>query len=110
MVAANPTVYGVKPETVTELQNEETTFDSSFNDAIQQRDAAKGAVSLKNQSRKQFEELIRSVARQIQANPEVTDNEKLQAGLPVHDTKPSPMPFPTGAPMVLVNASELRND
>ncbi len=63
MVAANPAVYGVKPETVTELQNEETTFDASFNGAIQQRDAAKGATTLKNESRRQFEELIRTVAR-----------------------------------------------
>ncbi len=39
----------------------------------------------------------------------MTNTEKQQAGLPVHDTKPSPMPFPTNSPTALITASELRN-
>ena len=108
-VASEPAVYGLKPETVTALQATEATFDTSFSGAMQQRDAAKGAVILKNQSRKQFEEMIRTVVRQIQANPDVPDSEKVEAGLPVHDNQPSPMPFPTNSPTALITASALRN-
>ena len=108
-VAANPAGYGLKPETVTNLQSSESSFDNSFNGSIQLRDAARAAVNQKIQNRKSFEEMIRMVARQIQANPEVSDTEKLEAGLPIHDNQPSPIPLPTSAPTALITASYLRN-
>lgn len=43
---------------------------------------------------------IRELARLIQAAPSVTDQEKLDIGLPIHDTEPSPVPPPTIAPEI----------
>ncbi len=101
-VAADPSVYGLTAADVTELQSGESNFDSSFNGMVQQRDAARAATNIKATSRKSFEEMIRDYTRQIQANPKVTDSLKLDAGLPVHDNQPSPIPMPANPPAAII--------
>ena len=101
-IAANPVEYGLTAADVTELQTSQTSFDAGLAEMVQQRDAARAATNLKASTRKAFEEMIRQYARQIQANPSVTDVLKLDAGLPVHDTRPSPIPMPSSPPSAII--------
>lgn len=109
-VAKDPAAYGIAADELTDVQGKETTFDTSYVGMIEQRDAAKAATSQKNEARKTFEESIRVLAKQIQSNPNVDVQQKLAAGLPAHDNKPTPRTIPTNSPDVLINANRLRHE
>ena len=95
VIKADPATYGVDAAAVAALQDNVTKWESSYGESIQQRDAAKAAVVEKDVDRKKLEEIIRSMARQIQADPEVTGKSKAMAGLPVRKTVRTKTPVPT---------------
>jgi hypothetical protein len=47
---------------------------------------------------------IRSLARRIQANPNVTAAQKTALGLPIHNATPSPTPVPATVPQVSITS------
>ena len=108
VVAAQPVKYGLTAEVITELTSGVETWETSFQSAIQQRDAARAAVVAKDTERKALVEFIRSVARQIQADPNVSDSSKMQAGLPVHSSSRTPAPIPTTSPVVTIEPTQVQ--
>ena len=97
-VKKSPETYGVSTEQLAELEAEIAEFEAEYHDSIQQKDAAKAATASKDQARKKAESTLRSIGQQIQANPAVSDAEKLDAGLPVHKTSRKKSPAPTSVP------------
>lgn len=94
--------------TVAELTASFNKWDTSYTGSIQQRDAARAAVVSKDENRNGLEEMIRTIARQIQADPNVTDAEKAAAGLPVHSTARTPVAVPTTAPSAVIDRTQVQ--
>ncbi|MEZ6132523.1 MAG: hypothetical protein R3C59_27985 [Planctomycetaceae bacterium] len=99
-VAADPTEYEVSAERVKALQTQLADWDKKYAAAVKARDAAKAATESKDEARRTLEETVRSVAKLIQANDEITNAARDAAGLPIHKTSRTPVPvphtFPTG--------------
>ncbi|MDR3308405.1 MAG: hypothetical protein LBS80_00430 [Tannerella sp.] len=57
-------------------------------------------VSDKNVARKEFERQIRALVNFQLKNPVITDTQRLELGLPVHDVKPTPILPPTEVPVL----------
>jgi len=65
------------------------------------------AIVAKDEARAAYESEIRHFLKAaITYNPEVTDAERADMGLPVHDTTPTPAPLPTTAPIAEIDFSE----
>ena len=103
-LAANPSAYKLSPEAVTELQNKVSAWDTSFTALHQKRDAAKAATSEKVLRREGAEELIRTLAKLIQADPEIPEPLKVDAGLPEHSKTRTPSTAPVSAPASEIEA------
>lgn len=99
-VAENPEEYELSSERVKALQNQLAEWDKKYAAAVKARDAAKAATESKDEARQQLEETVRSVAKLIQANDEVSNAARDRAGLPIHKTTRTPVAvphtFPTG--------------
>ncbi len=99
-LAADPAEYEMSAERVKALQTQLAEWDKKYAAAVKARDAAKAATESKDEARRQLEETVRSAAKLIQANDEVTNAARDAAGLPVHKTTRTPVPvpqtFPTG--------------
>ena len=107
-VEAEPTEYGLTAADITTLQTTVAEWDTSYNEMHQKRDAAKGATVGKMESRSLLEELLRNYARQIQADPKVSDELKADAGLKVHSSSRTPVPDPTTAPVISIDAGTIQ--
>ncbi len=99
-IAGNPDEYQVSADRIKSMQSQLATWDKMYAAAVKARDAAKAATESKDEARAMLAETVRSAARLIQANDEVSNAARDQAGLPVHKTTRTPVPvphtFPTG--------------
>ena len=62
-------------------------------------------IERKEQKRKAIVASTRRLARQIQAYPGTSDDDRIDLGLTVPDPTPSPVPVPTAGPLIEVLAS-----
>jgi hypothetical protein len=104
----DPTSYGLTTEEITELDNELTAWDTSFDTLYQARDAARAATVDKDARREALEAKIRVINKQVQADPSVTNTQRADAGLPVYSTTRNPVAVPTTAPMVHLEAANVQ--
>lgn len=88
-LTANPTTYGITAAQATAVTNAVNQVGQALQDVNALKAELASAVDQKDALRTSAEQTIRSLARQIQANPGVTDDQKSQAGLPVYDTTPT---------------------
>jgi hypothetical protein len=98
-VNANPSHYGLTQQQAQDLGTQASGWNTLYSGAVAARDAYHAAIGGKDNNRDAFETNIRHLVRQIQANPAVTPEYKREAGIPVHDTQPSPVPPPAVAPL-----------
>ncbi|MBV9468801.1 MAG: fibronectin type III domain-containing protein [Abitibacteriaceae bacterium] len=88
-LTATPAVYGVTAAQATTPTNAMNQVGQALQDVDALKAQLASAVMQKEQLLTAAEQLIRPLVRQIQANPNITDAQKAQAGLPIHDTQPS---------------------
>ena len=103
-LAADPDGYGLTPAEATALANAVAQVGQAIQDVDMRKAELASTVEQKVALRREAEQLIRPLVRRIQANSTVTREQKVQAGLPLYDTKPShsaPLP-PTD---LVVNAT-----
>lgn len=91
---------------VTELQALEDDWSIRYADHLRKQDEAKAATVGKDTARAELTAKIRESAAQVQANPDVSDEQKRNAGLPVYKTGRSPAPVPATRPVVEVDTSQ----
>jgi hypothetical protein len=101
-LVASPTTYGFVASDLTPLSAALSAFDSAFDLAVDPATRTRGVVNDKEVKRASLTALIRSFARRIQANPAVTDQQKIDLGLPIHDADPSAGGEPTTRPVMSV--------
>ena len=80
------------------------TTDHPANTAAQA--AAQAARQAKDAARSAFEDVIRPLVRQLQASPEVDDEERAALGITVPDTTPTEVGPPKTRPVVSVDTSQ----
>jgi hypothetical protein len=66
------------------IGTEVTGFRTNLNGHTTARDASQAACELKDEKRETAEAVIRSIVRQFQASPDVTDAQREAMGIPVH--------------------------
>ncbi|MCA9083482.1 MAG: hypothetical protein KDA81_05480 [Planctomycetaceae bacterium] len=102
----HPTLYGIPDSMVQQLSGQLTDWETKKDAATAARDAARAATEAKDESRGTMDESLRTVVRLIQADPNVTDQARLAAGIRPHKTTRTPVPPPATAPVGSVIASE----
>jgi hypothetical protein len=108
-IAAKAPVLNIPPEELTKLQALQTRWEAAFAVAENPATRTKGAVKEKQEARNDYEaELRRVIKAYITYNPVVTDKEREDMGLPVHDAKPTPAPAITSRPELEVRFSEIQ--
>lgn len=105
-VAAHAVNLGVAPATATALSNGLLLWTDSLAAHETAQIAATSARTVKDSARDALTIITRTTARQIQANPTVTDEVRTLMGLPVRDDTRSKPPVPTTKPIGQVDTSQ----
>ena len=84
-VTAHSAELPIDSQQATALSTEVSGFRTNLNGHTTARDASKAACEQKDEKRVSAEAVIRDLARQFQASPDVTDVQRQAMGLPVHD-------------------------
>lgn len=105
-VEENIAALGITAEQFNQLDAYSTTWDTKYAAHLSAQDAAHAATEGKDDARAPLESYARSLAGLIQANPDVTDEQREAAGLPVHKTSRTPVSVPTTRPVANVETAQ----
>jgi hypothetical protein len=107
-VSPKLTAFNIPQETLTPIQGQLTAYETAF-EAAQNPNRGKVDVLNKNETK---ETLIQSLRAFIKAyltyNPAVSDADKENMGLPLHDGTRTPVPAPTTIPELELDSSVIR--
>jgi len=104
-VVANAAALGLSPAQVTSLQGGQADWGAKYPASNAAQAAMNSAVQAKNDSRSDYEELIRSLANIIQSSPQVTDAQRQSLGLNVRSTTRTAAAAPTSRPVATIDTS-----
>jgi hypothetical protein len=99
-ITAGPVALSLTVGQATELAARQLAFENAFLEAEDPATRTRAKVSLKRSTRNFLTEYGRMLARIIQASPTVTDIQRIDLGLPVRDTSPTPVDRPGDAPVI----------
>jgi hypothetical protein len=100
---------GIPSEEMAKLLKLRNNWNSAYAVAKDPATRTKGAVKEKTESRVEYEAELREVIKAyVTYNPAVTDKEREDMGLPVHDTKPTMAPAITSRPEVEVRFQQIQ--
>jgi len=94
--------YGLTALQTAAFDNLNTAWVDAYNIANGNDTRTPSSIVAKDNAKRAMIENARELARIIQANPGVTDQEKSDLGLTVRDTEPSPVPAPAYAPGISI--------
>jgi hypothetical protein len=107
-VSPKLTAFNIPQETLTPIQGQLTAYETAF-EAAQNQNRGKVDVLNKNETK---EALIQNLRAFIKAyltyNPAVSDADKENMGLPLHDGTRTPVPAPTTIPELELDSSVIR--
>lgn len=107
-ITAHAVALGLVSGDATTLAGFVTTFADKLGVASDPSTRTPVAVAEKDTAKDVLVADMRSLGRRIQANPAVTDAQKVALGLPVHAASPSPTPVPVTRPSVsLIGVAQL---
>lgn len=102
LIAASPTTYGLVTADGTALTTAFTAWHSAYLLAINPATRTQSAVELKNVQKDNLLPVLRGYAATIRANRAVPSNLKVDLGLHVRDTAPTPVPPPSTQPLLII--------
>jgi hypothetical protein len=102
LITDSPTSYGLTAPNATQLASYQSAYATAYAAAVNADTRGKSTIFAKNQARVNLVAYVRTLARQIQGMSTVTNQQRLDLGLPVHDTVPSPIPAPGVCPNILI--------
>jgi hypothetical protein len=106
-VSAKASIWGIPSEEVTVVQNASTLF-ASLHAQADSPSKTSVIVATKNAARKELVEKIRAMVNFRLKNPVITDAERIELGLHVHDTKPSTIKPPHTRPELDIDVVDFR--
>ena len=100
LLTANPTAVGETAATAAVVQADADAFAAAYATAIDPATRTAPSVIAKDNARFTAEQTIRPVAIRIRNNAAVTDAQRLDYGLTVPKTVPTPIPAPASFPIM----------
>jgi hypothetical protein len=101
-VIAHAASWGLLPSSWEYLLPMITEYEDAYNKA-QDPNRGKADVALKNSTRNVLKKNVRLFVKGfLEYNPAVSDDDRERMGLPIHDTKPTPVDDPNSLPVALV--------
>lgn len=97
LIDAAPTVYGLTVEQAAEYTTLSNAYAVAYQTAVDPGTRTKGKVAAKNTARAALKDRARLLAKVIEGQPTVTDEQKIDLGLNVRKAQ-SPIPVPDSAP------------
>ena len=104
-LTSSPATYGTTAAVATQYGGLHDAFVLAYNTLVAARAAgvrSSPLASLKDSAKQALLAFARPLYKQIQANTAVTDAAKIELGVVVPDTEPSPQPVPSFAPKLIV--------
>jgi hypothetical protein len=100
---------GIPPTAFTALREKQARWAAAFAAAEDPETRTKASVKEKQEAREDYEAALREFIRAyLTYNPALTDADRENFGLPVHDTKPTPAPPVNSRPEVEVGFAEIQ--
>jgi len=93
---------GLSPAMISQYGTLFTAYQTALAAAVEPSTRGGATILAKNLAKKPLVEDTRVLARIIQSNPSVTDEQRYDLGLPIHKDGPSPIPSPTSSPEIHV--------
>lgn len=108
-ITATPALFGLTAGDAVQIAAAFTSWNDAYVAAITPSTRTPLAVAAKNNERAAAEAVIRPYAINVRDNEGVTDADKLDLGLNVPDTTPTPIPAPSSSPVItIVGATPLQ--
>ena len=102
----NATKWGIPAARMAELEVLKTEFENRHAIAEDPATRTRAAIVMKNEARKAYEAAIRSLLKgYVTYNPAVTDEDRINMGLPIHKTSRTSVPVPATYPEYTVETS-----
>jgi len=102
VLVSQPGTYFVTPDEITELQGLTTSF-LNAQSAVANPEARSGIlIQARDEAQTNYYEFARPLYTRIQANPEISNENKVAAGVHVKDSTPTPTPIPQYAPKLSI--------
>ena len=109
-VSADPEALGLLPADASALAAELERFEAAFFAAFDASTRTRAKITVKASCRASLERLLRSLAQRVQKHPSTTSEQRINLGLRVADTNPSPAGAPATKPALFVQRIDcLRN-
>ncbi len=105
VAAANLAALGFVAGDLTPSTAGTTSYSTALSDSVAKKDAAKSSVSAKNSQKSVVVDVVRNLARRVQAHSGVPDSLKLSLGLPVYNTPATPV-TPQAPASLVVSGTE----
>jgi hypothetical protein len=96
---------GLTAGNIAPLNTLQTAWESALIAAGNAKAAYDASVALKTDARRQLEDAVRALVRQLQSNPATTNEQRAGLGITVPDTKRTLTPVPTTNPIGQVDTS-----
>src|SRR4051794_14203138 len=103
MVAAKPDAYGMTPADVTQLQEAQAEWTTTFANHVTKRKEAREASKAKDDARGDHTGSMRKKVRKLNASATVNNAVRVALGLPAHATTRTPTAAPTTRPFGAVS-------
>jgi hypothetical protein len=98
-VIVHATAWGLSPTAWAKIEPMITEYENAYNKA-QDANRGKADTALKNETRDALKKEVRVFVKGfLEYNPAVTNDDRERMGLPIHDTKPTPVPDPNSVPV-----------
>lgn len=102
LITAAPATYGLVAADATAISNAFNSWHAAFLAATNPSTRTAGTVATKNIQKANLLTVVRGYAATIRANRAVTDASKMNLGLHVRDTSPTPNPPPSTRPVLAI--------
>lgn len=103
---SNAVALGYTAADATALHNLWNLYDGSYSSILPAKNEYEAILSNFQTAEDAFISRVRAIAAEIQADPSITDEQRLAAGLPVYKTTRTPAPVPTTRPVAEVDTSQ----
>lgn len=102
LIAAGPTTYGLIAGDATIISAANTAFQDAYTVATTPATRTSAAIAQKDSARASATATVRPYAVQISLNSGVDDMDKVEVGVTVRKTTPTPIPPPTTQPVLIL--------
>lgn len=103
-VEANPPDFGVALDTATDYKNTQTAFAAAYALTLDPSTRNSPNIATKNAAKKTLIAATRSLVKQIQAWPGITDAKREELQITIPDTEPTPIGPPAEMPVLRIAA------